>query len=232
MWRVTPEREIRAGRHTLRPGAVVLAPGAYDRVVPFPGWDLPGVVTAGGAQAHAKNSGVPVGQRVLVAGTGPFLLAVAATLAGVGADVVAVVEAARLSRWLRHPGAVLRSPGRVLEAGRYLSRRIPLWQGSAVTAVEPYGAALRATVDGHGTVDVDAVCVGHGFTPSVELALAFGCATRTDPRDGSLVVAVDDDQRTTVPGCWPPGRRPGSVAPPSPWPRAPSPGTPRHTTSD
>ncbi|MEJ3745132.1 NAD(P)/FAD-dependent oxidoreductase [Actinomycetes bacterium KLBMP 9797] len=219
VWHAGPGPELRAGDRTLRPRAVVLAPGAYDRVAPFPGWDLPGVITAGGAQAMAKGRGVPVGRRVLVAGTGPFLLAVADSLARVGAEVVAVVEASRMSRWLRHPGAIAASPGRLLEAARYLSRRVPLWQGQRVVAAAPAdGGGLRVTLapmikasfksselhegrPDHGRdVVVDALCVGHGFTPSVELAVALGCATHTDPRDGNLVVTVDGRQRSTVPG--------------------------------
>lgn len=191
---------LRVGDRELRPRAVVLATGGYDRVVPFPGWDLPGVVTAGGAQALAKGQGVPIGRRVLVAGTGPFLLAVAASLREVGAEVVAVVEASRLSRWLRHPRAVVGSPGRLVEAARYL-RGTAVWHGQRVTAVERYGDGLRALVSPKDRwVEVDAVCVGHGFTPSIELAVALGCDTRVDPRDGSLVVTVDDAQRSSVPG--------------------------------
>ncbi|MCW6007374.1 NAD(P)/FAD-dependent oxidoreductase [Micromonospora sp. CPCC 205371] len=200
VWSAAPGLVLRAGDRTLRPRAVVLATGGYDRVVPFPGWDLPGVVTAGGAQALAKERGIPIGRRVLVAGTGPFLLAVAASLRAVGAEVVAVVEASRLSRWLRHPRAIVGSPGRLVEAARYL-RGTALWPGQRVAAVERYGSGLRALVSPMDRwVEVDAVCVGHGFTPSIELAVALGCDTRTDPRDGSLVVTVDDAQRSTVPG--------------------------------
>lgn len=200
VWSAGPDLSLRVGDRALRPRAVVLATGGYDRVVPFPGWDLPGVVTAGGAQALAKERGVPIGRRVLIAGTGPFLLAVAANLRAVGAEVVAVVEAARLSRWLRHPRAVAGSPGRLVEAAKYL-RGTALWQGQRVTKVEQHGEGLRALVSPLDRwVEVDAVCVGHGFTPSVELAVALGCDTRTDPRDGSLVVTVDGAQRSTVPG--------------------------------
>ena len=74
---------------SLRAGAVVLATGAYDRPVAFPGWTLPGVMTAGGAQALAKGQGVIPGRRVLLAGAGPFLLPVAEQLSARGAEVVA-----------------------------------------------------------------------------------------------------------------------------------------------
>ncbi|AVT29551.1 FAD/NAD(P)-binding oxidoreductase [Plantactinospora sp. BC1] len=203
-----------AGPTTLAAPVVVLAPGGYDRVLPFPGWDLPGVVTAGAAQALAKGQGVLVGRRVLIAGTGPFLLVVAAGLAAAGAEVAGVVEAAPLRRWYRHPLAVAGAPGKLAEAARYLGalrrHRIPLWRGQAVTEVVEEGTGLRATVrrvdadwragEVTRSVPVDAVCVGHGFTPSVDLAVALGCATRTDPADGSLVVVVDEFGRSGVPG--------------------------------
>ena len=72
------------------PRPLVLATGASELTLPFPGWELPGVVTAGGAQALLKSQHVAIGQRVVVAGTGPFLLPVAAALAHAGARVTAV----------------------------------------------------------------------------------------------------------------------------------------------
>src|SRR5690606_38692734 len=66
---------------------LVVATGAHDRSLPFPGWDLPGVMTAGGLQALLKSGDVTAGRRVAVGGTGPFLLPVAAGLAARGATV-------------------------------------------------------------------------------------------------------------------------------------------------
>jgi NADPH-dependent 2,4-dienoyl-CoA reductase/sulfur reductase-like enzyme len=206
-------------------GTVVLATGATERVLPFPGWDLPGVVTAGAAQALLKGEGVLVGRRVLVAGSGPFLLAVAADLARAGAAVVEVDEAVAAARWLRHAAVVAANPRKVREGATYAAalRRhgVRVRTGAAVTAVRQDGDSLVASVS---AVDaqwrsrparasasrrdagrswehrVDAVCVGHGFTPSIELALGLGCATARDSASGSLVAVVDDLQRSSVPG--------------------------------
>ncbi|NED29008.1 FAD-dependent oxidoreductase, partial [Streptomyces anulatus] len=71
----------------LRAPALLVATGAYDRQLPFPGWDLPGVLTAGGLQSLLKGGGVVAGSRVVLGGTGPFLLPVAAALAARGAKV-------------------------------------------------------------------------------------------------------------------------------------------------
>src|SRR5699024_7113858 len=87
----------------LNPEALVLATGAHDRSLPLPGWDLPGVFTAGAAQAFAKSERIAVGERIIVAGAGPFLLPVMSSLAAANAKVVGVFEANRignLKNWL------------------------------------------------------------------------------------------------------------------------------------
>ena len=106
----------------VRSDYLVLAAGAFDRQLPFPGWDLPGVMTIGAAQALLKGNGVVVGPRVVVAGTGPFLLPVSAVLADRGARVVGVFEANHPAGWLRRLPVLVRHPRR-LSGGRRLSRR-------------------------------------------------------------------------------------------------------------
>ena len=84
---------------TIRPDAVVIATGVGERAVPFPGWTLPGVVYAGGVQALMKSTAVRAGDRVVVAGTGPLPVAVAAQLVEAGAEVRALA--------LLHPLSVM-----------------------------------------------------------------------------------------------------------------------------
>ncbi|MEV4312812.1 NAD(P)/FAD-dependent oxidoreductase [Actinocrispum sp. NPDC049592] len=183
---------------TIEASALVIATGAYDRVVPFPGWDSAEVFTAGAAQALAKGQGVAVGQRVLVGGTGPFLLAVARSLLGVGASVVGIAEANRPLRWDLRTGW-----GKVPELLGYapMLARVPLWTRTAVVGVSG-GVATVARLDGAwnvvGTrsVEVDAVCVGYGFLPQLDVALAAGC----EVVDG--FVGVDSSQRTSVAGVF------------------------------
>lgn len=87
----------------VRAEAVIIAAGATDRPLPFPGWTLPGVITAGGSQNMIKGQAVRPGEHVVVAGNGPMLLVAAMTLVGAGATVHAVVEAAPIQRraWSR-----------------------------------------------------------------------------------------------------------------------------------
>jgi NADPH-dependent 2,4-dienoyl-CoA reductase/sulfur reductase-like enzyme len=188
---------------TVEAERVVLATGAHDRVVPFPGWDLPGVLTAGGAQALLKGQGVVAGRRVVVAGTGPFLLPVATGLAEAGARVVGVFEAGNPFRMVRHlpvPAAKLREAAGY--AVRLARHRIPYRTGHRVVAAHGGTEVTAVTVRGPGgatrRVDCDTLAVGHGFVPALELPVLLGCATRLDA-DTNLVVTVDHDQRTSVP---------------------------------
>jgi NADPH-dependent 2,4-dienoyl-CoA reductase/sulfur reductase-like enzyme len=198
------------------PGALVLATGALERTLPFPGWELPGVFTAGAAQALAKGERVAVGRRVLIAGAGPFLLPVAASLVRTGARVVGVLEAAGWSRlrrgWTARPTELLGARGKTGELAGYardLARhRIPYRAGTGVVAAhgdERVEAVTIARLDTEwapvpGTerrVPVDAVCVSHSFVPRTELAVAAGC--RVGP-GGAVLVGLDG--RTSVPGVY------------------------------
>jgi NADPH-dependent 2,4-dienoyl-CoA reductase/sulfur reductase-like enzyme len=99
---------------------LILTTGAYDRSIPFTGWELPGSMTPGAAQALLKGHGVVAGKKILVSGTGPFLLPVAVGLAEAGADVLGIVEAHSPLRWLRSPLAVVLNPQKALELFYYL----------------------------------------------------------------------------------------------------------------
>jgi len=210
-----PDGTDRAGR-TYRPGSVVLATGAHDRTLPFPGWDLPGVFTAGAAQAFAKGERVAVGERVVVAGAGPFLLPVAASLATTGARVLGVFEASRalglLRGWLPRPWRLARAAKKGGELAGYawghVRNRIPYSLGHAVIAAhgtEHVEAVTVARVDAdwrpipgsERRIAADAVCVSHGFTPRLELPIAAGCAITPD-----RFVVVDSAQRTSVAGVF------------------------------
>lgn len=192
---------------------LILAPGAYDRQIPFPGWDLPGVMTAGGVQALLKGHGVLAGPRVLVAGTGPFLLPVAAGLAARGGTVTGVHEANHPVAWLRRPSGWPGGAGKLTEAAGYaralLRHRVPVRHRSALVAAEGRDrveAAVVAPVRPDGRIQLaaarriptDVIAAGWGFTAQLELFLAAGCETARDT-DGSLVVRADDDQFTSQP---------------------------------
>ena len=201
---------------TYRPDALVFATGAHDRTLPFPGWDLPGVFTAGAAQAFAKGERVAVGERVVVAGAGPFLLPVAASSAMAGSSVVGVFEASRMPQlvrgWLPRPWQLARAAKKGGELAGYvaghLRHRIPYVLGRGVVAAHGTDRVESVTVAGldadwrpipgsERRIAVDAVAVSHGFTPRLELPIAAGCDIGAD-----RFVVVDDGQQTSVPGVY------------------------------
>ncbi|WP_052868356.1 FAD-dependent oxidoreductase [Streptomyces niger] len=222
-------------RRVLTPDALVLAPGAHDRVLPFPGWDLPGVYAAGAAQALVKGERLVIGDAVLLAGTGPFLLPVAASLLAAGAGLREVLEAnpaATVARgWARRPWELTAQPGKAAELARYATllarHRVPYRTGRTVIEARGEGrveeavtARLRpdwSVVPGtERTVAVDALCVGHGFSPQLELPLAAGCTLlRTPAGPAGEFVAVDGDQLTSVPGVYAAGEITGIAGAPA-----------------
>ncbi|WP_432840189.1 NAD(P)/FAD-dependent oxidoreductase [Dactylosporangium sp. CA-092794] len=207
----------------VRARRLVLATGAYDRQLPFPGWDLPGVMAGGGVQALLKSHGVLAGRRVVVAGTGPFLLPVAAGLLAAGARVPLVAEAGSPAGLARHPRALASSAAKLGEglgyAAQLLRHRTPYLRRHAVVralGADRLEAVEVARLDRRGrvrpgttrTVACDVLAVGWGFTPRLELPLQAGCATAIGA-DGSLVVAVDATQATSVAGVWAAGEPTG-----------------------
>ncbi|MFD3805877.1 NAD(P)/FAD-dependent oxidoreductase [Streptomyces sp. NPDC058619] len=203
--------------------AVLIATGAYERQLPFPGWTLPGVVGAGGAQAMLKAGLVLPGRRVVVAGSGPLLLAVAGSLAAAGAEVPVVVEAAAYTGYARRAGALLRNPRKLAEGAVYggalLRHRVRLLTRYAVTEAHGTDRVEAVTVarldrdwrplPGTGRrIACDALAVGHGLVPQLELATGLGCATRRTS-DGAVALELDAGQRTSVPGIWSAGETGG-----------------------
>ncbi|GAA5213567.1 FAD/NAD(P)-dependent oxidoreductase [Streptomyces thinghirensis] len=195
--------------------AVLLATGGYEHVLPFPGWTLPGVLTAGGAQAMLKGGLVVPGRAVVVAGTGPLLLPVATGLAAAGARVAALVESADPRQVARHARALAgKLPEGAGYAARLLRHRVRLLTrhtvvrahgddrltGVTVAALDADGRVRRGT---GRYIPCDTLAVGHGMLPHTDLADGLGCRL-----DGPAV-AVDAEQRTSVPGVWAAGESTG-----------------------
>lgn len=202
---------------TLHARAVVIATGSCELVLPFPGWDLPGVTTVGAAQALLKSQGITVGSRVLVAGSGPLLLPAAAGLAGAGVRVVAVLEATPARAAAARAAGLARYPAKVREAAGYAAvlarHRVPVLTGRAVVACRGPDRVRQATVSRidrdwrpvPGTarrVSVDAVHVSFGFSPALELTRLLGCADAPHPARPTAAAWHDDDMATSVPGVF------------------------------
>jgi D-hydroxyproline dehydrogenase subunit alpha len=201
----------------VRARAIVVASGAYERAIAFPGWDLPGVMTPGGAQTLVKYQQVPPPGRIVLAGSGPFLLAVAKTLIHAGAAPAVIYEATRPRDWLPHAARLWGHRDRIAEALGYrrLLRQagVPVRFGRRVVLAEGAQSLERVVLmdcDGAGraipgteTVErADTLCVGYGFVPSVQLTRLLGCAHRYAPRRGGWVPEHDASMETGVPGVF------------------------------
>ncbi len=180
----------------LRYRRLVLATGARERFLPFPGWTLPGVMGAGGLQALVKG-GLPIaGKRVVVAGSGPLLLAVASYLHSKDADVRLIAEQTPWAGLASFARAILRNHAKIAQAvgfSRLLA--VPFRAGCWVTHAHGEGRleAVSLTADGTASSErVDYLACGYGLVPNVELPAAFGC----DVVDGA--VQVDAWQQTGV----------------------------------
>jgi NADPH-dependent 2,4-dienoyl-CoA reductase/sulfur reductase-like enzyme len=194
--------------------ALVLATGATEAVLPFPGWQLPGVLTAGAAQSLLKAEGVLVGRRVVVGGAGPFLLPVASSLACAGARVT-LVEATSPRRAPSALRALAAYPPKAKEAAAYAKtlaiKGARVLAGWAVVRCEGTSSVERAVVVRLGpgwspqwgterTLPADAVCVSFGFVPRVELARQL-CAAEVRGLYGPAVKA-GEAMETSVPGLF------------------------------
>jgi len=176
---------------------LILATGARERFLPFPGWTLPNVMGAGGLQAMVK-CGLPIrGKRVIVAGTGPLLLAVAAYLREHGAEIPLISEQASWGNLARFGAALLGWPAKIIQ-GVQLKRSlagIPFAANSWPLAAHGEQTLKSVTISRAGrveTIPCDYLACGFHLVPNIELPLLLGCALVNG------CVQVDDFQRTTV----------------------------------
>lgn len=187
---------------TVTARALVLCTGTHERIIPFPGWTLPGVIGLAAATILLKAQGVLPGRRIVVAGVGPLLYAVAAKVLAGGGQVAAVVDAAMRGAWLRALPALAARPellGRgVAWRAKLLAARVPVLAGAHVTAAEGEGVLARVRV-GERVFDADALCIGHGLVPATEASRTYRALHEHRPQDGGWVPLLDTRQRTTVP---------------------------------
>ncbi|CAB3750254.1 NAD(P)/FAD-dependent oxidoreductase [Paraburkholderia solisilvae] len=203
---------------------LILATGARERLLPFDGWTLPGVTGAGGLQALIKG-GVPVrGERIVIAGSGPLLIASLATARQAGAKVVAVVEQAPWTALVRFGIGLAATPSKLWQAAQ-LTRGfagLRYWTGGVVREALGDGRVERVRIQiqrglahnssrgGCGTsgnpsgdaandvvLECERIACGYGLVPNITLGEALGCAIRGDDAAGSALV-VDETQRTSL----------------------------------
>ncbi len=205
------------GWHLIDAEHLLLATGAYEYVPPFPGWTMPGVLTPGAAQLMVKSMHIAPGRRVLIAGTGPFLLVVANALHDAGVEVAGVVESVRRSEVFKSLPRLLNNFGLLRQGWDYLRRLgragIPIHTGHVVVEAEgqnqveqvrfaPCHRDWQPDLSRAKTVEVDTLCVGYGFVPRTELAQLAGCEVEWKNELGGWIPRVDEDLATSRKDVW------------------------------
>ncbi|MGU3496658.1 FAD-dependent oxidoreductase [Xanthobacteraceae bacterium A53D] len=206
-----------SGNESVEAPRLIAATGAHERVVPFPGWTLPGVIGLAAATVLLKSHGVVPGSRVVVAGCGPLLAAVAVGIVKAGGTVAAIADLAGPGDWLRllpalatQPRLLARGAGWALKIG---GARVPVHFRHGVRAAE--GAEAVASirlgpVDAQGAsvpgpemvLEADSLCVGHGLVPGGEIPRLFRTEQAFDRLRGGFVPRLDDCGRTSLKGLY------------------------------
>lgn len=173
---------------------LIIATGARELFLPFPGWTLPNVTGVGGVQALLKSGASLAGKRIALAGAGPLVLPVAAALAKAGARLVAVADRTPAPRVLRFSASLLARPADLWQGLRYRAAFLGTryrWD-TRVASAAGEGRVREVTLVSGGrtwTEAVDILGTAAGLVPNTELARLAGCETRDD------AVVVDELQR-------------------------------------
>jgi NADPH-dependent 2,4-dienoyl-CoA reductase/sulfur reductase-like enzyme len=193
--------ETALGRTEIEYESLIIATGARERFLPFPGWTLPNVFGAAGLQALVKGGLNVADKRVVVAGTGPLLLVVAEYLASKGAHIAAICEQTSNRKYDRFALGLLRKPSKIAQgiSLRGKLRRIPYFKNSWVSAAHGKSDLQSVTIERFGTtveMDCDMLACGYHLVPNIELAQAAGCVIVNG------YVAADKHQQTSIPGIY------------------------------
>jgi len=222
VWGIFEDRTLALARNgtsaSLRFKHLLVATGAYDRPVPFPGWTLPGVFTAGGAQKLVKSERVLPGENILLAGTGPLQLVLADQILKAGGKIEGILETGNFGKnWLQGLRGIWGNWDFLKEGLRYLrsiqKAGVPLLRSHIILAARGDGQveeAVIAKVDKNWrprlntarSVKVDTICLGYGLVSSTELTMLAECEHKYDLRQGGYIPLRKANMETSVSGIY------------------------------
>lgn len=201
-----------------QPRALLVATGTTERVIPFPGWTLPGVIGLAAATVLLKSQNMLPGRRTLVAGSGPLLLAVANGILKAGGEVAAVLDLASRADWLRTLPSLAARPDLLWHGARWqLALRkagVPLLYRHGIASAEVLGDGFRIRarqVDASGApiasasssdFEADALAVGHGLVPGTDVTRLLRARHRYEASHGGWIADADAEGRTSVAGLY------------------------------
>jgi len=205
VWGLFEDRKVSVLRNQrsldIQAKSIVLATGAMENGLSFPGWTLPGVISAGAAQTMINIHRVLPGRRIVMIGAGNVGVIVAYQLMQAGADVVAVVEALpKVGGYGVHAAKIRRAGVPILTSHTILEA---LGENQVeATVIARLDGDMRAIPGSERTLDVDTICLAVGLTPLAELAQMAGCRFAHVSDLGGHVPIHNKRMETTIPGIY------------------------------
>jgi NADPH-dependent 2,4-dienoyl-CoA reductase/sulfur reductase-like enzyme len=193
LWQIEPGFRAFVTRNgkakSIEAGAVILATGAQERPVPFPGWTLPGVLTVGAAQILLKSAGQVPAKSIWVAGSGPLALLYLTQLLRAGGQIAGYLDTTppgRLGAALPHLPGALRAAGDLAKGLGWMMalrrRGVPIVKHvvdvEAIGSDEIEAIRYRTTGGEQKTVPADILLVHEGIVPNIHAPLALGCSVQ------------------------------------------------------
>lgn len=226
VWHIDPKKVLniicRSGKYkdikSIQADKIILAVGARDKTVPFPGWHLPGVMTIGGLKNFVQN-GVFPGKRILVAGTGVLSMPLAAQLIAQGIQVSAIAEAGTFFNQAQLGYTLLMNGGQDklkygLHCWRSVKREgVPIHyshvvarahgshqvEGATIVKIDKNWRPIKGT---EKEVEVDTIATGFGLIPQIEITRLCGCRHSYNQKLGYWVVDRSPNMETSIPGLY------------------------------
>ncbi len=198
----------------IQASSIVIATGAQEKSLPFPGWTLPGVISAGGCLNLAKAHGLVPTERMVVAGNGPLVLVASATMIAAGADIAAIVEAqtdinlvaSAISGISKAPDILAKAIGyrwRMLRSGARFKTGWMICEAKGdgkleKLAIAPIGADGRPVIEQCQWIEADVLVLGYGLIPGSETARVMGCQMEVRPELNGMVPIRNERLQTNV----------------------------------
>jgi thioredoxin reductase len=193
---------VHNGKNTLvKAKKILLATGAAENVLAFPGWTLAGVMGAGAIQTMVNVHRVLPGKRILMVGSGNVGLIVSYQLLQAGAEVAAIVE------------AMARVGGYAVHASKVVRAGVPILTSTTIKEAKGNGKVEKAIIiklddkfkQIAGTekeIEADVICIAVGLSPLAELAWLAGCKFADVSELGGFLPIHNEDMETTVEGIY------------------------------
>ncbi len=188
-------------------GRVIIATGSQERPFPIPGWTLPGVMTAGGAQTALKAQGLVASGRTVLAGGGPLLWLLAAQTLRAGGKIDAILDTTPRRNWLQamfHLPDFALSPyfGKGLALLKEVRAKVAIHRADTIEAVgtDRVREVVFSGAGGTKRLPVDLLLLHQGVVPNVNLANAAGVAHVWNDRQLCFVPVLDNDFGSSMPG--------------------------------